>query len=60
MTTTILCVTLYFIHLGHGKFDILHFNCGGLNNYIKRRELFSWIKDQKVDIVLLQETFCTK
>ena len=38
----------------------LSFNCRGLNNHIKRRELFSWLKDQNLDVIFLQETFCTK
>ena len=41
------------------EIKILSYNCRGLNNYAKRRKLFSWFENQKLDIIMLQETFCT-
>ena len=51
--------------LGHmmttsSSYRICSFNARGLNNYIKRKKLFLWCTDNKIDIVLLQETYCTK
>ena len=31
-----------------------------LNNHSKRQNLFLWFKQQKYDIILLQETYCTE
>ena len=41
------------------EIKILSYNCRGLNNYTKRQKLFSWFQNQKLDIIMLQETFCT-
>ena len=41
------------------EFKILSYNCHGLNDYAKRRKLFSWFESQTLDIIMLQETFCT-
>ena len=41
-------------------FTVLTYNCRGLNNHFKRRKLFLWLKQQKCDVILLQETFCTE
>ena len=40
--------------------SIVTYNCRGLNDQIKRHKLYSWFDSQKFDVVLLQETFCTK
>ena len=39
--------------------NVITYNCRGLNNHSKRRNLFFWLKKQKFDIILLQETYCT-
>lgn len=41
------------------QIKILSYNCRGLHDHVKRRKLFLWFQDQKIDIVMLQETFCT-
>ncbi len=38
---------------------VLTLNVRGLHDHLKRRKIFEWILDQKVDIIFLQETFCT-
>ena len=35
-------------------------NVRGLNNGMKRRKIFRYLKRQKADVCLLQETFCSK
>ena len=35
-------------------------NVRGLKNYAKRIAVFQWIKDNKIDIAVLQETYCGK
>jgi len=35
-------------------------NARGLNNAKKRISLFEWINDQQIDIVLVQESYCTE
>jgi exonuclease III len=35
-------------------------NVRGLNDISKRKSLFYWLQDKKVDIILLQETYVTK
>ncbi len=39
---------------------ITSLNVRGLNNDEKRRRLFIWLRDNKANIVFLQETFCQK
>ena len=39
------------------KISLLSLNVRGLRNQVKRRSIFSFLKDQKCDIFLLQETF---
>ncbi len=41
------------------NFQIMSFNVRGLNDRKKRRSIFKWIKQKKIDICLLQETYCT-
>ena len=41
------------------EIKILSYNCRGLNDYTKRCKLFSWFQNQNLDIIMLQETFCT-
>ena len=41
------------------KICILSYNCRGLNNDSNRKKLFLWLQEQKLDIIMLQETFCT-
>ena len=38
---------------------MLSYNCRGLNNTQYRKKLFLWFQDQNLDIIMLQETFCT-
>ena len=38
---------------------MLSYNCRGLNNTSYRKKLFLWLQDQNLDIIMLQETFCT-
>ena len=40
------------------EIKILSYNCRELNNYAKRRKWFSWFENQKLDIIMLHETFC--
>lgn len=35
-------------------------NARGLNEDIKRNILYTWLKDKKIDIAFIQETFCTE
>jgi len=37
----------------------LSLNVRGIRNNVKRKKLFHWLEEQKVDIIFLQETFCT-
>ena len=39
------------------KFDILSLNARGIRDQIKRRSIFSYLKDQKANIYFLQETY---
>ena len=41
-------------------FTVLTYNCQGLNNHFKCRKLFLWLKQQKGDGILPQETYCTE
>ena len=41
-----------------GKFISL--NVRGINNFRKRRTIFTWCRKQKVDVIFLQETHSTK
>lgn len=34
------------------------YNVNGLQNRAKRKKIFMWIKDHKLDIALLQESHC--
>ncbi len=44
-----------------GSLKLSTFNCNGLGNEKKRREVFSWLKTcNKASIILLQETHSTK
>ena len=40
--------------------SIVTYNCRGLNETVKRQKLFAWFECEKFDVILLQETFCTK
>ena len=46
--------------MSQNKVNILTLNVRGLNDISKRHNIYQWIKDQKSDIILLQETYCTK
>ncbi len=39
---------------------VITLNVRGLNDSLKRKKVFDWLKQQKPQIVFLQETFCTK
>ena len=43
-----------------GTLKLLSYNCRGLNDHVKRRRLLLWLKEQEVDVIFLQETFCTQ
>ena len=43
-----------------GNLKIVSLNVRGLNNGMKRRKIFRYLKRQEADICLIQETFCTK
>ena len=38
--------------------NVVSINVRGLNDKVKRKTCFSWIKEKKIDIAFLQETFC--
>ena len=38
------------------KLKVLSYNCNGMSNDIKRRQIFKYLRDKKADICLLQET----
>ena len=40
----------------HNSVRICTFNCNGLGNYSKRKDVFDYLRKQKYDIYLLQET----
>jgi len=42
------------------EIKVLSLNVRGLNKDTKRKSLYRWINENKFDISLLQETFCTK
>ena len=42
------------------KLRVVTLNVRGLHDYIKRKKIFDWLKDQNADVIFLQETFCTK
>ena len=39
------------------KFDVLSLNVHGIRDPIKRRSIFSYLKDQRANICFLQETY---
>ena len=39
------------------KFDVLSLNVRGIRDQIKRRSIFSYLKDPKANIYFLQETY---
>ena len=39
---------------------VVSVNVRGLNSQAKRKTLFTWAEQQKIDILCLQETFCTE
>ena len=41
------------------QMKILSLNCRGLNDLREMKKLFLWLKDLDIDIICLQETFCT-
>ena len=36
------------------------FNTNGLGDSKKRRDIFTWLKKKKIDVIFLQETHCTQ
>ena len=44
----------------HAELKLLTLNVRGLNNDDKRRQVCTWLKDSKSDIILLQETHLTE
>ena len=40
-------------------FKICTFNCNGINNHKKRKDVFDYLRQQKCDIYFLQETHLT-
>ena len=49
------CFTLVFIFLKM-VLKLMTFNCRGLQDYVKRRKVFHYMRDCNCDIVMLQET----
>ena len=45
------------LHNSLSKFDVFSLNVGGIRDQIKRRSVFSFLKDQKAYIYFLQETY---
>ena len=41
------------------NFGLLSLNVRGLNNKVKRKYLFNWLKKQNADVIFLQEVHCT-
>ena len=44
----------------NSKIHLMSLNVRGLNNDLKRKKIFLWMERQQADIVLMQETYCTK
>ena len=42
------------------KFDVLSLNVWGMRDQIKRRSIFSYLKDQRANIYFLQETYSAR
>ncbi len=42
------------------KLKVITLNVRGLHDYIKRRKIFDWLRDQNNNIIFLQETFCNE
>jgi exonuclease III len=42
------------------KLNVISLNVRGLSNRNKRKKLYEWVYDKKIDIACLQETFCTE
>lgn len=40
--------------------NVCSLNTRGLRTRTKRQSVFKWLKDKKFDLILLQETYCTK
>ena len=45
------------LHNSLSKFDVFSLNVRGIRDQIKRRSVFSFLKDQKAYIYFLQETY---
>ena len=41
-------------------FSVASLNVRGLHNHSKRSTIYSWLNDKQLDIVCLQETYCTE
>ena len=41
------------------QLQISSYNCNGLGNFIKRKEVFTWLNDKPYNIICLQETHST-
>ena len=50
----------YSIDMTTINLKITSINARGIISDIKRKKLFLWIENQKIDIVFIQETYCTK
>ncbi len=42
------------------KFKAFSYNCNGLNDAMKRRQVFRFLKHKKADVILIQESHSTK
>ena len=40
-------------------FNVLSLNVRGIRDLNKRKSIFTWVRNQKADIIFLQETFST-
>ncbi len=43
-----------------GKIKLLSFNCNGIRDTAKRRQVFTFLRSKRADILFLQETHCTE
>jgi len=41
------------------NFKLLSLNARGIRDFQKRKSIFTWIQNQKADLIFLQETYST-
>ena len=45
--------------MAHYRFNVLSLNARGIRDLFKIKSIFTWVKQQKADIIFLQETYST-